>query len=130
MPKILISEIIQITIYIFFGVVVSLTKFDLLLYFGLGFVIATAIPSVLLGYGFKGIKPAMKTGSTKYEKFRGKPFANGLWGIFHIVLAFFIFVNIKYKYSFGINLETLLITIGFCFLYIIVSITQKSDEVN
>lgn len=127
MPKILISEIVQVIIYIVFGVVVTLTKFDLPLYFGLGFVLATCIPSILLGYGFKGIKPAMKTGNTNYEKFRGTAFSNGLWGLVHFILAFVIYLDIKDKFNTGLNLETFLIAMGFCCIYITVSISQKSD---
>ena len=129
MPKILISEIVQILFYIVFGVIAAITEFELLLYFAFGFVIATSLPSILLGYGFKGIKPAMKVGNSKYEKFRGLPIANGIWGIMHLVLAFFIYTNIKGKYQIGLNIESFLIFIGFCSIYCMFSISQKSERV-
>ena len=128
MPKILIREIGQILVYVVFGVIAAITRFELLLYFAFGFVIATAIPSILLGYGFKGIKPAIQVGNSKYEKFRGLPIANGIWGIIHLVLAFFIYLNIKDKYQIGLNIETLLIFLGFCIIYIINSISQKTER--
>lgn len=127
MPKILIREIIQITVYIAFGVFVTLTKFQILLYFALGFIIGTGIPSILLGYGFKGIKPAITVGHSRYEKFRGLPIANGIWGILHLVLAFFIYHSLKGKFHMGMNIETLFIAIGFCVVYMMVSITQKPE---
>jgi len=129
MPKILVSEIGQILIYIVFGVITAITKFELLLYFAFGFVIATSIPSILLGYGFKGIKPAMQVGNSKYEKFRGLPIANGIWGIMHLVLAFLIYLNIKGKYHIELNIETILIFVGFCSIYFTVSISQKYESV-
>jgi hypothetical protein len=127
-PKILVSEIGQILVYIVFGVIAAITKFELLLYFAFGFIIATSIPSILLGYGFKGIKPAIQVGNSKYENFRGLPIANGIWGFMHLVLAFFIYLNIKGKYQIGLNIETLLIFIGFCSIYFMVSISQKSER--
>ena len=128
MPKILIREIIQILVYAVFGVIATITRFEFLLYFAFGFVIATAIPSILLGYGFKGIKPAVQVGNSKYEQFRGLPIANGIWGILHLVLAFFILLNIKDKYQIGLNVETLLVLLGFCFIYIINSLAQKVER--
>ncbi len=59
MPEILKGEIIQLIIYAVFGVIAAVTRFKKMLFFGLGFVTATGIPSILLGYGFKGMKAAM-----------------------------------------------------------------------
>lgn len=46
----------------------------------------------------------------------------------HLVLAFFIYLNIKGKYQIGLNIETLLIFIGFCSIYFMVSISQKPEK--
>jgi len=128
MPKILISEIVQILIYVAYGIIVALTKWNILLYFAFGFVIATSIPSLLLGYGFKGIKPAIPVGNSKYEQFRGLPIANAIWGIIHLVIGFFIYLNIKGKFQLGLNIETVLIAIGFCCIYLMVSLSQNRDR--
>lgn len=127
MPRILISEICQLLIYAAFGVIAVLAEFELPLYFAFGFVIAVSIPSILLGFGFKGIKPAMKTGNTKYEKLRGLPIANGIWGVIHVIIAFFIYLNIKGKYHIGLNLETFLLFAGFCGIYFLFSLSQKPE---
>jgi len=95
------------------------------LYFAFGFVLAVGIPSVLLGYGFNGIKPSMPVGDSKYERFRGLPIANAIWGMFHLLLALAIFINIKEKFRPGFNLETFLIIIGFCLIYFLTSMSQN-----
>ncbi|MBN1410368.1 MAG: hypothetical protein JW969_05955 [Spirochaetales bacterium] len=128
MPKILIMEIFQIVLYTVFGVVVMLTGLDLLLYFALGFAIAVSIPSLLLGYVFTGIKPAVQAGNSGYEKFRALPIANAIWGMGHLVVAFFIYLDIQEKFSLGINTETLLLAAGFLFAYLMVSLSQKKES--
>jgi hypothetical protein len=81
-----------------------------------------------LGYGFKGIKPAIPVGHSRYEKFRGSPIANGIWGMLHLILAFFIYHSVQDNFQIGMNIETLFITIGFCFIYLMVAITQKPES--
>ncbi len=122
MPKILIGEIVQILIYIFFGLFVTIFKFKKPLYFALGFVIAIAIPSMLIGYGVPGMKGLQDIGNSSYEMFRSLPIANGIWGIFHLLLAIVICLKIKDDFNFGFNIKTILIIIGFCFVFIPLSI--------
>ncbi|HEX3047820.1 MAG TPA: hypothetical protein VHY08_23915 [Bacillota bacterium] len=69
----------------------------------------------------------MSIGNSRYEKFRGTPIANGIWGVLHLVLAFFIYQSLKDKLQIGMNIETLFIAIGFCFIYLMVAITQKPE---
>ena len=124
MPAILRAEIIQLLVYIAFGIFVAVSRFKKPLYFALGFVLATGIPSVLLGYGFKGMHAAMAVGNSDYEKFRGLPVASGIWGLIHLILAFIIYLKIKDDFKLGLNLETALLAAGFCLIYIPVSILQ------
>jgi hypothetical protein len=122
MPQILIGEIIQVSIYIGFGIFITLTKFKKPLYFSLGFVIALAIPSILVGYGVPGMRGVSQIGNSAYEIFRSLPIANGIWGIFHLILAVTIYSKIRDDYTPGFNINTLLIAIGFCFVYVPLSI--------
>ena len=122
MSKILIGEAIQILIYFFFGLFVTVFKLKKPLYFALGFVIAIAIPSILVGYGVPGMKGLQDAGNSGYELFRSLPIANGIWGIFHLLLAFAIGLKIKEDFNFGLNIKTVLIIIGFCFVFIPLSI--------
>ena len=88
----------------------------------MGFVIAIAIPSILVGYGIPGMKGLQDIGNSSYEIFRSLPIANGIWGIFHLLLAFAIYLKIKDDFNFGFNIKTILIIIGFCFVFIPLSI--------
>lgn len=125
MPKILISELFQIMFYLVYAVIASVTQFEPMLYFAFGAVIATAIPSVLLGFGFKGMKPAMSVGNSAYEKVRGLPVASAVWGMLHVVLAFFIFIRIRHDYLLGLNIETLIVFLGFICMYFMASLSQS-----
>jgi hypothetical protein len=122
MPEVLIGEIIQVLIYIGFGVFISITKFKKPLYFSLGFVIAIAIPSILIGYGVPGMRGVSQIGDSAYEVFRSLPVANAIWGIFHLILALIIYLKIRNDYQPGYNLNTMLIAVGFCFIYMPLSI--------
>ena|SRR5271157_5648091 len=124
MPEILMGEIIQLIVYIIAGVFIAVTRFKKLLYFALGFITAIGIPSIMLGFGFKGMKAAMAFGNSDYEKFRGLPVANGLWGILHLIIAFIIYLQIKEEFKIGLNIPTFLLGLGFCFVYIPLSIIQ------
>ncbi len=124
MPRILKAEIIQLLVYGVFGVFIAFSRFKKPLYFALGFIAAIGIPSLMLGFGFKGMKAAMAAGGSAYEKFRGLPIANGLWGIIHLTIAFIIYQKIKDEFEIGLNIQTLLLALGFCFVYIPLSIMQ------
>jgi len=122
MPRILIGEIVQVLIYFIFSIFIALTKFKKPLYFSLGFVIAIAIPSILIGYGVPGMRGVSQIGNSAYEVFRSLPIVNGIWGIFHLILAAVIYLKIRDDYKPGYNLNSLLIAIGFCFVYVPLSI--------
>ncbi|MBN1638129.1 MAG: hypothetical protein JW866_04125 [Ignavibacteriales bacterium] len=122
MPRILIGELLQIVIYITFAIFIKISKFKKPLFVGLGFVVAVAVPSILVGFGVPGIRGVNEIGNTSYETFRSLPVANGIWGIFHLTLAAAIYSKIRDNFRFGWNLGTLLIAIGFCLVFIPLSI--------
>ena len=54
MPRVLMGELVQIAIYIIFAVVVTIFKLKKPLYVAMGFVVAVAVPSILIGFGVPG----------------------------------------------------------------------------
>jgi len=122
MPRILIGGLIQIAIYIFFAIFIKISKFQKPLYVGIGFVIAVAVPSILVGFGVPGMQGVSEIGDTGYEAIRSLPVANGIWGLFHLTLGVAIYSKVRDDYRFGWNLNTLFIAIGFCAVFIPLSI--------
>jgi hypothetical protein len=120
----MIAELIQVSVYGLFTIIVKLTGRKGLYCFALGFVLAVGIPSILLGFGFTGIKPAFHADMSTYSRIRGLSVANGIWGIFHFILAFILISKTRDFFKVGINKQTVLACLGFCVTYIPFSLMQ------
>ncbi|MFA6507922.1 MAG: hypothetical protein WCT14_17600 [Treponemataceae bacterium] len=130
MPSIMIAEAIQVLIYLVFGIAVAATGAQLPLYVALGFVVSIGLPSLFLGYGFKGMKASVKAGTSSYERFRGTPIANGIWGVFHLILAAAILGAMRDGLPPGLNLGTILVVCGFCVPYLPLSLAQSRNAAD